>query len=1002
MKPEMDRIQTILAQALRQAAEERENFLAEACKGEPEMRSQVESLLQAHAQAGDFLGKTVMLPDSDFTVERTGTMIGRYKLLEKFGEGGFGVVWMAGQEEPVRRRVALKIIKAGMDTRQVLARFEAERQALAMLEHPNIARVFDGGATDTGRPYFVMELVKGIPITTYCDANKLSTRDRLALFIQVCQAVQHAHQKGIIHRDLKPSNILVTEQDGAPVPKVIDFGVAKATQARLTERTLFTGLHQMIGTPTYMSPEQAGLGALDIDTRSDIYALGALLYELLTGRTPFTKEEFEKAGSDEIFRLIREQDPPKPSTRLSTLTHEELTTISTRRQSEPAKLNKLLRGDLDWVVMKAMEKDRRHRYETPDALAQDVARHLKSEPVLAGPPSALYRFGKMVRRHRASFVAGTAVTASLVVGLTLSIALFFQERAARQSSLQEKRRAHEQAAIATTVNEFLQTDLLAQASPDADPEDRPEPDLKVRTVLDRASRRIEGRFMNQPQVEAALRMTLAQAYRELGEYTNGELHLRRALEIYRRELGETNYATLRAAAQLGDAERHLGHAAEAEALLKQTLDRERQVFGPHHTNTLRTMIYLAQVFHESGRTNAGRALLEEVLQAGMIYPGPESDGVIWVLSCLTDMLAAEGKWPEAEAKARQALAMQRKLHGSENLSAAGILGGLSGILLKQERPAEAEPLSREAVGLLRRFLGSEHLEVVHAMQDLARCLDEQGKLTEAEATYREILAIQKRLFGSDHAEVAKSLNLLAEVLENEGKFTEAEATYRETLAMQKRLLGDEHMDISGSLNNLALVLKAQGKLVEAEAMFREALAMSQKLQRDHPYVANQLENLAAMLEARGDWAGAEAMCREVLAIRKKSAAADPKRVAMSLSHLAEALRNEGKFTEAEATYRETLAMQKRLLGDEHMVVSGSLNNLALVLKAQGKLVEAEAMFREALAMSQKLQRDHPYVAIQLENLAAMLEARGDLAGAEAMRREALAIQKKPSPSPITK
>jgi serine/threonine protein kinase len=403
----------------------RRDYLELVCAANGALREEVESLLQAHEQAGNFLREAALEPPTGVVAERTGTMIGRYKLLEKIGEGGFGVVWMAGQEEPVRRRVALKIIKAGMDTRQVLARFEAERQALAMMEHPNIARVFDGGATDTGRPYFVMELVKGIPITTYCDANKLSTRDRLALFIQVCQAVQHAHQKGVIHRDLKPSNILVTEQDGAPVPKVIDFGVAKATQARLTERTLFTGLHQMIGTPTYMSPEQAGLGALDIDTRSDIYALGALLYELLTGRTPFTKEEFEKAGLDEIFRLIREQEPPKPSTRLSTLTHEELTTISTRRQSEPAKLNKLLRGDLDWVVMKAMEKDRRRRYETPDALANDLVRHVNNQPVTARPPSTTYLLGKYLRRHRLPIAASCTAIITLSLAAVIAYLLVF-------------------------------------------------------------------------------------------------------------------------------------------------------------------------------------------------------------------------------------------------------------------------------------------------------------------------------------------------------------------------------------------------------------------------------------------------------------------------------------------------------------------------------------------------------------------------------------------------
>jgi WD40 repeat protein/serine/threonine protein kinase len=447
MKPDQERrLEELFDAACALSPVARAAFLDRACAGNAALRQEVESLLAAHEQAGDYLlrpaavgaraaQKTVSLPPIS---EPAGRRIGRYKLLEQIGEGGFGVVWMAEQEEPVRRRVALKIIKLGMDTKEVVARFEAERQALAMMDHPNIASVFDGGATDTGRPYFVMELVKGVPITSYCDANQLSTRERLELFMQVCRAVQHAHQKGVIHRDLKPSNILVTEQDGAPQPKVIDFGVAKATQARLTERTLFTGLHQMIGTPAYMSPEQAGLGALDIDTRSDIYALGALLYELLTGRTPFTREEFEKAGLDEIFRLIREQDPPKPSTRLSRLTHEELTTISTRRQSEPAKLNRLVQGDLDWIVMKCLEKNPRRRYETPDGLAQDVARYLKTEPVLARPLNLRYTLAKFVRRHRFGVGFGTALAVAILAGSGFS--LWQAIRASHQAQLAEARR----------------------------------------------------------------------------------------------------------------------------------------------------------------------------------------------------------------------------------------------------------------------------------------------------------------------------------------------------------------------------------------------------------------------------------------------------------------------------------------------------------------------------------------------------------------------------------
>src|SRR5262245_541525 len=403
------------------SADERAAFLDHVCSSDPAKRDEVEALLKAHDAAGNFLAGTSQTTDQPRLVERAGSKIGPYKLLQKIGEGGMGVVWMAEQEQPVRRRVALKIIKPGMDSQQVIARFEAERQALALMEHQNIARVYDAGTTESGRPYFVMELVHGEPITAYCDRQHLTPRERLELFIPVCHAVQHAHQKGVIHRDIKSSNIMVCLYDGKPVPKIIDFGVAKATEQRLTERTLFTSYGSIVGTFEYMSPEQSEMSQLGIDTRSDIYSLGVLLYELLTGTTPLDRSRLKNAAIDELLRIIREEEPPKPSTRL-TESKESLPSLAALRKTEPAQLAKLVRGDLDWIAMKCLEKDRQRRYESAVVLAKELERYLHDEPVEARPPSVRYRLGKFLRKNRAAVLTATTVAASLLLGL--SIALF--------------------------------------------------------------------------------------------------------------------------------------------------------------------------------------------------------------------------------------------------------------------------------------------------------------------------------------------------------------------------------------------------------------------------------------------------------------------------------------------------------------------------------------------------------------------------------------------------
>jgi non-specific serine/threonine protein kinase/serine/threonine-protein kinase len=702
-------IESIYHGVLAKEPGERSSYLESACAGDPALRTAVESLL---AFADNTLPNPLHQVDiakvwgeiAEMTVPeelgervddwvKSGTTIGPYRILRLLGEGGMGAVYEAEQEQPVRRRVAVKLIKIGMDTREVVARFESERQALALMDHPAIAKVFDAGSTPQGRPYFVMEYVTGIPITQYCDQHKLTTRERLDLFIRVCEGVQHAHQKAIIHRDLKPSNILVGEVDGKPMPRIIDFGVAKATSERLTAETLFTRVGAIIGTPGYMSPEQAESTGMDVDTRTDVYSLGVVLYELLVGARPL---DFQKLSFDEILRRVREEDAPRPSTRLRSL-GDQSQIVAQNRGTDPARLARQLRGDLDLIALKALEKDRSQRYSTPLELAADIRRYLRNEPVLARPASATYRTRKYIRRHR----IGVAVAAGLVaVLISFGVAQTFELRritSERDRATRERDRAARERDRADRIATFM-TDMFNVS----DPSIARANSVTAREILDKASREIDHGLSKDPEIQAHMMYVMGDVYDNLGLYSQAQLLFQRALDIRRRVLGPQNPDTLTSMNQLAWALQEQGHYLEAEKLDREVLDIRRRVLGPEHPSTLASMSHLAI----------------------------DLDNV--------------GRYPEAEELYRKTLDIQRRVMGGEHPGTLIAMNNLGWNLHAQGRYAEAEKLHRETLDIQGRVLGPEHMETLKTMNNVAWDLVAQGRYDEAEKLNGEVLDIRRR------------------------------------------------------------------------------------------------------------------------------------------------------------------------------------------------------------------------------------------------------------------
>ena len=967
---------------------QRAALLDRECAGKPELRARLEELLAAHGRSNPlldqpFAANTIDSPgqaikaDDALHVEIAGTVIaGRYKLLQQIGEGGMGTVWMADQTEPVKRRVAIKLIRVERgQSKTILTRFEAERQAIALMDHPHIARLLDAGTAESGRPFFVMELVKGVPLTDFCDVHRLGIPDRLHLFLQVCSAVQHAHQKGVIHRDLKPSNILVESHDGTPVPKIIDFGLAKATTGlQLTEHTLFTAFGSVMGTPLYMAPEQANFSALDVDTRTDIYALGIILYELLTGTTPITRETLKKAPLDEMLKLIREQEVPTPSSRLSST--ESAPSVAANRQTEPAKLGRFVQGELDWIVLKALAKERDRRYETANGFAKDIERFLNHEPVTAGPPTMAYRLRKFVQRNRGPVIAAGLVLLALVAGVIGTTVEMLQanhaaeaERRATTDALEQKRLADQAAKQErqAKVREAQRADGEKKAKVEAEVR-RKEAEArrkeaernlafakKGNEILGSVFAGLDPKLIAESgrPLQDVLRENLGKAVKELEGSAIGD-----PLEV--------------AAMQnnLGLSLLGLGEYALAVEVLGKALQTRQAKLAPNHADTFASMNNLASGYQAAGQLDKALPLFEETFKLMKAKLGLDDRGTFIVMDNLAMCYLAVRKPDKALPLFKETFKLMKAKLGPDHHDTLTSMNNLASGYQAAGQLDKALPLFKETLKLRTANLGPDHPDTLTSMNDLAGGYQAAGQLDKALPLYQETLKLRKARLGPDHPQTLITMNDLAGGYQAAGKLDLALPLFEKTLTLRKAKLGPDHHDTLTTMNNLANGYQAARQFDLAVPLYQETLKLGKKkLGEEHPNTLASMNDLAWCYHAARQFDLALPLYEETLKLRKAHLGLDHPDTLATMNNLAMCYQEDGKLDLALPLLKETLKLTKAKFDPDHPNTLSSMNNLAVAYWRLKRLDQSIPLFEKTLQLQEKvLGRQHPQTQLTVANL----------------------------------